>query len=68
MSTPRRYRCAYTPTDRDRVPLPAESGVLPTVNVHARNAEEARLLPEFQALPLSSAATPMVPSLPATPR
>lgn len=26
------------------------------------------LLPEFQALPLSSAATPMVPSLPATPR
>lgn len=41
---PRRYRCAYTPTDRDRVPLPADSGVLPTVNVHARNAEEARRL------------------------
>lgn len=40
----RRYRCAYTPTDRDRIPVPADTGVLPTVQVQARDAEQAQRL------------------------
>lgn len=38
------YRCTYTPLDRDRVPVLNDTGVLPAVQVRARNAEEAQRL------------------------
>lgn len=44
MPTPRRYRCAYAPLDRDRVPVVNDTGVLPSVQVQARNAEDAQRL------------------------
>lgn len=40
----RSYRCAYTPLDLNRVPLASDTGVLPTLQVRARNAEEAQRL------------------------
>lgn len=40
----RSYRCAYTPLDRNRVPLVNDTGVLPTLQVQARNAEDAQRL------------------------
>lgn len=40
----RSYRCAYTPLDRYRVPLVNDTGVLPTLQVQARNAEDAQRL------------------------
>lgn len=44
METPRRYRCSYTPLDRNHVPQTNDTGVLPTVQVQARNAEDAQRL------------------------
>jgi hypothetical protein len=38
----RRYRCTYHPKDRDGFPAAAETGVLPFVQLHAANAEEAQ--------------------------
>jgi hypothetical protein len=42
--TPRSYRCTYFPKDANGWPLPADSGVLPHVQVQAANAEQAHLL------------------------
>lgn len=38
----RSYRCSYFPTDRDSFPVPADTGVLPFVQVQARDAEHAQ--------------------------
>ncbi len=38
----RSYRCSYHPQDRDGYPTPAETGVLPFVQLKARNAEDAQ--------------------------
>ncbi len=40
----RRYRCTYAPLDRDRVPVACDTGVLPTLHLQARNAEDAQRL------------------------
>lgn len=40
----RRYRCTYTPLDRDGHPVPSDTGVLPYVQVQAANAEDAQRL------------------------
>jgi hypothetical protein len=42
MATKRSYRCFYTPLDREGYPIPADSGVLPFVQVQADNAEHAQ--------------------------
>ena len=44
METQRHYRCSYTPLDRNRVPQTNDTGVLPTLQVQARNAEDAQRL------------------------
>lgn len=36
------YRCTYHPNDPSGYPLPAETGVLPFVQVRAPNAEAAQ--------------------------
>lgn len=41
---PRSYRCHYTPKDRDGFPVPSETGVLPYLQLQARDAEEAQRL------------------------
>lgn len=41
-TTPRSYRCTYTPLDRDGFPVPSDTGVLPFVQVQATTAEEAQ--------------------------
>ncbi|HWH75063.1 MAG TPA: hypothetical protein VNV16_12450 [Methylibium sp.] len=41
-TTPRSYRCHYTPKDRNGYPVPSDTGVLPFVQVRAANAEEAQ--------------------------
>jgi hypothetical protein len=38
----RRYRCAYHPTDAAGYPQTRASGELPTVQILARSAEQAR--------------------------
>jgi hypothetical protein len=38
----RSYRAFYTPLDRDRFPVPSDSGLLPFVQVRAPNAEHAQ--------------------------
>mgnify|MGYP000861611710 FL=1 len=38
----RSYRCHYTPTDRNGFPVPAESGVLPFIQLRAVGAEQAQ--------------------------
>ncbi len=38
------YRCHYHPTDRDGLPVPCDSGVLPYVQVQAASAEQAQRL------------------------
>lgn len=43
-AAPRRYRCTYAPLDRDRLPLPVDTGVLPALSLQARNAEDAQRL------------------------
>ncbi len=44
MQASRSYRCHYTPKDRDGWPVPSDTGVLPFVQVQARNAEDAQVL------------------------
>jgi hypothetical protein len=41
---PRSYRCSYYPKDSNGWLVPCDSGVLPTVQVQAVNAEAARQL------------------------
>lgn len=43
-TTPRSYRCTYTPLDRDGYPVASETGVLPAVQVRAASAEDAQRL------------------------
>lgn len=38
----RSYRCSYNPLDRDGFPVPADTGVLPFVQVQADDAEQAQ--------------------------
>lgn len=38
----RSYRCTFTPLDRDGIPVTHECGVLPFVQVKARDAEAAQ--------------------------
>ena len=38
----RSYRCHYTPTDWDGIPVTSESGVLPFVQLKAPDAEQAQ--------------------------
>lgn len=38
----RRYRAYYAPLDRDRFPVPCDTGVLPFVQVQANDAEAAQ--------------------------
>jgi len=38
----RSYRCTYHPNDPNGYPVPAETGVLPFVQVRALNAEAAQ--------------------------
>lgn len=38
----RSYRCHYTPTDRNGFPVPAESGILPFIQLRAVGAEQAQ--------------------------
>jgi hypothetical protein len=38
----RHYRAYYTPLDRDRFPVPCDTGVLPYVQVLATDAEHAQ--------------------------
>ena len=42
MSSTRSYRCHYHPKDRDGYPTPCDSGVLPFVQIRARDAENAQ--------------------------
>lgn len=42
MQTPRSYRCTYSPLDRDGAPALNDTGVLPHLQVQARNAEDAQ--------------------------
>lgn len=41
-SSQRSYRCSYHPQTRDGFPVPADTGVLPFVQVKAANAEDAQ--------------------------
>lgn len=41
MSTSRSYRCTFTPIDRFGVPINTESGVLPWLQLRAKDAEQA---------------------------
>lgn len=41
-TTPRSYRCTFTPLDRDGLPVPCDTGVLPFVQVQATSAEDAQ--------------------------
>lgn len=36
------YRCHYHPIDRDGLPVPCDSGVLPFVQLQATSAEQAQ--------------------------
>lgn len=40
----RSYRCSYTSIDRNGFPVPAETGVLPFVQLRADGAEQAQHL------------------------
>lgn len=42
VTTTRSYRCFYVPLDRDRLPVLAESGIQPFIQLKATDAEHAQ--------------------------